>query len=69
MKEKKSPIICLCNKITLDTINKAIEEGVQTTDELYDKTGAGVGPCGGSCRKQTQIMIDYFKKHRKLKKY
>tara|TARA_B100001248_G_C27396310_1_gene465833 strand:- start:506 stop:709 length:204 start_codon:yes stop_codon:yes gene_type:complete len=64
-KEKKptqNPIICLCNQIRRDTIMQAIRDGVKNTDELYDLTGAGVGPCGGSCRTTTKKWIEDYKK-------
>ncbi len=54
----KDPFICLCNSIRKSTIDKAIRDGVKNADELYDVTGAGVGPCGGTCRSKTIPMIE-----------
>ncbi len=48
---KKSAIICRCNMVDAETILKAIQSGAKTPNEVFDKTGAGVGACGGSCRK------------------
>jgi len=31
-------------------------------NEIYDQTTAGVGPCGGSCRKQIVPMLEQFLK-------
>jgi bacterioferritin-associated ferredoxin len=64
--KKKPNYICLCNSISEDIIKKAIEQGVRDADALYDKTGAGVGPCGGSCRKTTVPWIEYFNLHKKF---
>ncbi len=64
MKKKQEHFICLCNSITEEIIKKAIVDGVKDADELYDKTGAGVGPCGGSCRKLTTSWIEYYKTYK-----
>ncbi|MCB0348580.1 MAG: (2Fe-2S)-binding protein [Bdellovibrionales bacterium] len=67
MGNKKNPhYICLCNSISEKVIKSAIEKGIKDADELYDRTGAGVGPCGGSCRKTTTPWIEYYKKHKKF---
>lgn len=57
-KPKIEPFICFCNGIRESTINKAIENGCKSVDEVYDSTGAGVGGCGGSCRPRIQKMIN-----------
>lgn len=64
MGNKKKVFICLCNSISEEVIKKAIEEGVKDADQLYDRTGAGVGPCGGSCRATTVPWIEYYLKHK-----
>lgn len=67
IQRSKNPVICLCNGIKKDVILKAIEEGqVTNTDELYDQTGAGVGPCGGTCRAKTLPLIEYYLKNKKF---
>ncbi|OYZ16305.1 MAG: NAD(P)H-nitrite reductase [Bdellovibrio sp. 28-41-41] len=63
-KRKRSPIICRCNNITLDTIQQAFVDGCDTLDKLFDATTAGVGPCGGSCRKITGPILEYYLKHK-----
>jgi NAD(P)H-nitrite reductase large subunit len=50
-KKQKSPIICRCNNISKETIEKAIDDGCKTINEIFDATTAGVGACGGSCRR------------------
>ena len=59
--KKRSPIVCLCNGIRQDIIEKAITDGVESIDEIYDKTTAGVGPCGGSCRPYIQKMLEQYR--------
>jgi hypothetical protein len=29
-------------------------------NEIFDATTAGVGPCGGSCRRILQPMLDHY---------
>ena len=59
-KKQENQIICFCNNISRDVIEKAIEEGAQTLNEIYDKTTAGVGPCGGSCRRRISPMLEEY---------
>ncbi len=59
-RKKTSEIICLCNNVDRDTIEKAIRECAQTLNEIFDKTTAGVGPCGGSCRRKLGPMLDHY---------
>jgi NAD(P)H-nitrite reductase large subunit len=49
--QKKPEIICRCNNVSRETIEMAIRDGCQTMNEIFDETTAGVGPCGGSCRR------------------
>lgn len=59
-KQKKSEIICRCNNVDRKTIEKAILDGCDTMNKIFDATTAGVGPCGGSCRRQIVPMLEYF---------
>jgi bacterioferritin-associated ferredoxin len=61
---KRPTIICRCNNVTIDTIEKAFVNGCDTLDKLFDATTAGVGPCGGSCRKITGPILEYYLKHK-----
>ncbi len=45
-----STLICFCNRVTVDSVKAAITGGASTLDSVYEKCGAGVGPCGGTCR-------------------
>lgn len=57
-KKQKKEIICFCNQIPKEVIEKAIQEGAKTLNEIYDKTTAGVGPCGGSCRRKIAPLLE-----------
>lgn len=59
-RKKISEIICLCNNVTRESIESAIIGGAQTLNEIFDSTTAGVGPCGGSCRRKLGPMLDYY---------
>ena len=65
-KKPKKEIICFCNTVDLETIKKAIDGGACTLNEIYDETTAGVGPCGGSCRRKiAPILEDHLTKKSK----
>lgn len=53
-------IVCLCNEVTRGEIERAICSGCDTLNKIYDRTQAGVGPCGGSCRKFIGPMLDHY---------
>ena len=59
---KKEKWICLCNQVSEPVIRKAIEEGANKIDELFDRTTAGVGACGGSCRPQLKKLLERYAK-------
>jgi bacterioferritin-associated ferredoxin len=58
--KKKPDHVCLCNQITRASIESAIRGGADTLNKIYDCTQAGVGPCGGSCRRKLAPMLDAF---------
>ena len=60
--KKRCEIICRCNNINRETIEKAIREGCRTLNEIFDATSAGVGPCGGSCRRKLGPLLDHYLK-------
>lgn len=59
-RKKESPIICRCNNVSEATIHEAIRTGCGTMNEIFDCTTAGVGPCGGSCRRKIQPILEYY---------
>jgi bacterioferritin-associated ferredoxin len=59
-KKKKREIVCLCNDVSKDEIEAAIRSGAHTLNQIFDKTTAGVGPCGGSCRRKLQPLLDHY---------
>ena len=56
----KREIVCLCNEVSREAIERAIRLGADDMGKIYDATGAGVGPCGGSCRRKLGPMVDSF---------
>lgn len=60
--KKKTEIICRCNNISRETIESAIRDGAQTMNEIFDLTTAGVGPCGGTCRRKLGPLLDHYLK-------
>ena len=58
--KKKVEIICRCNNVSRETIEKAIRDGALTLNEIFDVTTAGVGPCGGSCRRKLAPLLDHY---------
>jgi len=57
---KKNEIVCLCNNVSRDTIENAICQGADTLNKIFDRTTAGVGPCGGSCRRKLAPMLETY---------
>ncbi len=62
--KKKTEIICRCNNVSRETIENCIKEGAQTLNEIFDSTSAGVGPCGGSCRRKLGPLLEYYLKNK-----
>jgi bacterioferritin-associated ferredoxin len=59
-KNKNKEIVCLCNCVSKETIETAILNGANTLNKIFDRTTAGVGPCGGSCRRKLGPMLDQY---------
>jgi bacterioferritin-associated ferredoxin len=54
--EKK--LICFCNKVLRSTVESLADSGsAKTLPDVYDQCGAGVGPCGGSCRDEISKIL------------
>lgn len=60
-RDKADEIVCLCNEITRGEIEKAIRAGSDSLNKIFDTTTAGVGPCGGSCRRCLEPLLDQYK--------
>lgn len=58
--KKKTDIICRCNNISRETIEAAIRGGCRTMNDIFDETTAGVGPCGGSCRRRIVPILQTY---------
>jgi NAD(P)H-nitrite reductase large subunit len=39
-------IVCICNKIRRGVIQRAIDEGARTIEDVRRRTRAATGPCG-----------------------
>ena len=63
-RKQKDEIICRCNTVSRSTIEKAILGGCDTMNKIFDCTSAGVGPCGGSCRRKLKPFLDYYLEHK-----
>jgi len=59
---KKKEIICFCNNVPRDVIEHAIANGADTLNKIFDRTMAGVGACGGSCRRKLAPMLESYLK-------
>ena len=52
-------VVCLCNKIRKGLIEKAINGGAKTFDEIKRRTRAGTGPCGAErCGPVVRSMLE-----------
>lgn len=49
---------CYCNKVDWLAVDHAIEAGARNLGEIYDRCGAGTGPCGGACRASLQLRLN-----------
>lgn len=58
--KRRSDIICRCNNISRETLEAAIRGGCHTMNDIFDETTAGVGPCGGSCRRKIVPMLQKY---------
>lgn len=59
-RERDEEVICLCNEVQRQTIEKAIRDGAHSMNDIFDQTTAGVGPCGGSCRRILQPLLEGY---------
>jgi bacterioferritin-associated ferredoxin len=62
----RAEIICRCNNVSRETIEQAILDGCDTLNKIFDGTSAGVGPCGGSCRRKLGPLLEYYLEHKKF---
>ena len=57
---KNKAIVCRCEDITLEDVEKAIDEGYTDLEELRKKLRIGMGPCQG--RVCIQIIMKILEK-------
>lgn len=60
--KKKTEIVCRCNNVSREVIEEAIRNGAVTLNDIFDTTSAGVGPCGGSCRRKLGPLLEHYLK-------
>lgn len=61
-RKQKSQIICRCNNVDRATIEQAIRDGADSMNKIFDATSAGIGPCGGSCRRKLAPLLEHYLK-------
>jgi len=66
--KQKQLNVCWCNMVSKKSIETAIKNGSVDIYDIFEKTNAGVGACGGSCRPYIQNMIDEYIKNKKFPK-
>jgi NAD(P)H-nitrite reductase large subunit len=60
MNDNDNVYICRCEDITLEDINKIIESGTETIDEIKRLSRCSMGPCGGkTC---SNLLMDVISK-------
>lgn len=57
MKDDAKDLACYCNQVDWATVDLAIQAGARSIGDIYDRCGAGTGPCGGSCRRSLEQRI------------
>lgn len=58
MENDDKDLACYCNRVEWGAVDHAVEQGARTLNDLYDRCGAGTGPCGGSCRNNLLRRLD-----------
>jgi bacterioferritin-associated ferredoxin len=58
--KRRDPIVCYCNEVPLSEVVAALDDGARTMADIFDRTWAGCGPCGGTCQSTVLALIrDY----------
>jgi len=57
MNEQPDELLCFCNRVSRVQVKEAIAAGASTLATVYERSGAGTGPCGGSCRSQILCLL------------
>lgn len=58
--DKSKRFICLCNSVSQEEIEQAIQRGCQSLGKIFDATTAGVGACGGTCQPILKKMLETY---------
>lgn len=51
-------LVCYCNNVAPERVDESIKAGATTLDQIYEACGAGVGPCGGTCRAKIAALLN-----------
>ena len=65
---KNKAIVCRCEDVTLEDVEKAIDEGYTDLEELRKKLRIGMGPCQGRVCVQIIMKILERKTGKKVSK-
>jgi NAD(P)H-nitrite reductase large subunit len=65
---KNKAIVCRCEDVTLEDVEKAIDEGYTDLEELRKKLRIGIGPCQGRVCIQIIMKILERKTGKKVSK-
>lgn len=68
MNKKKKTIVCRCEDLTLEEVERAIDEGYTDLQELRKKLRIGMGPCQGRVCIQIVMKILERKTGKKIPK-
>jgi len=68
MDDKKKTIVCRCEDLTLEDVERAIDEGYTDLQELRKKLRIGMGPCQGRVCIQMVMKILERKTGKKIPK-
>ena len=60
--QKKEKLICYCNSVPLAVVQDVIDKGAKTMGEIFDRTTAGCGACGGTCQPDIKRLLNEKKK-------
>ena len=58
--DRDDPVLCFCNEVRLSVIVRAMDDGAESLADLFDRTWAGCGPCGGSCQPDLLALLHDF---------
>lgn len=58
----RKKLLCYCNGIPVEDVQRAIDNGATTMGQIFDRTTAGCGACGGSCQPEIRKLLEQSQK-------